>query len=34
MAVAAEVLRMFSENTQVLFFTCHDHHAKQLEGNG
>ena len=34
MAVAAEVLRAFSATTQVLFFTCHDHHAARLEGNG
>jgi DNA repair exonuclease SbcCD ATPase subunit len=32
MAVAAEVLRTFSATTQVLFFTCHDHHAARLEG--
>lgn len=32
MAVAAEVLRAFSATTQVLFFTCHDHHAERLEG--
>ena len=33
MAVAAEVLRAFSVSvdTQVLFFTCHDHQAKLLE---
>lgn len=31
MAVAADVLRMFSGTTQVLFFTCHDHHAARLE---
>ncbi|MFM7242614.1 MAG: AAA family ATPase [Planctomycetaceae bacterium] len=34
MAVAADVLRTFSATTQVLFFTCHDHHAEQLEGHG
>ncbi len=34
MAVAADVLRAFSENTQVLFFTCHDHHAARLERKG
>lgn len=32
MAVAADVLRTFSATTQVLFFTCHDHHAEQLRG--
>lgn len=32
MAAAAEVLRAFSARTQVLFFTCHDHHADQLKG--
>ena len=32
MAIAAEVLRAFSVSTQVLFFTCHDHHAERLEG--
>jgi len=31
MAVAADVLRTFSASTQVLFFTCHDHHAERLE---
>jgi DNA repair exonuclease SbcCD ATPase subunit len=30
MAVAADVLRTFSASTQVLFFTCHDHHAARL----
>lgn len=34
MAVAADVLRAFSAGTQVLFFTCHDHHAERLEGDG
>jgi DNA repair exonuclease SbcCD ATPase subunit len=34
MAVAAAVLHAFSADTQVLFFTCHDHHAEQLEGGG
>jgi hypothetical protein len=33
MAVAADVLRAFSATTQVLFFTCHDHHAERLEGD-
>lgn len=33
MAVAADVLRGFSATTQVLFFTCHDHHAARLEGD-
>ena len=31
MAVAADVLRAFSESTQVLFFTCHDQQAERLE---
>lgn len=30
MAVAADVLRTFSASTQVIFFTCHDHHAAGL----
>jgi hypothetical protein len=30
MAVAADVVRTFSASTQVLFFTCHDHHAERL----
>jgi hypothetical protein len=34
MAVAVEILRTFSASTQVLFFTCHDHHAERLEGEG
>ena len=34
MAVAVEILRTFSVSTQVLFFTCHDHHAERLEGEG
>ena len=34
MAVATDVLRTFSASTQVLFFTCHDHHAERLEGAG
>ena len=33
MAVAAEVLRAFSADTQVLFFTCHDHQAARLEAD-
>ncbi|NBW86236.1 MAG: hypothetical protein EBR23_05265 [Planctomycetia bacterium] len=33
MAVAADVLRAFSAGTQVLFFTCHDHHAERLAGS-
>jgi uncharacterized protein YhaN len=33
MAVAAEVLRAFSADTQVLFFTCHDHQATRLKGD-
>lgn len=32
MAVAADVVRTFSASTQVLFFTCHDHHAERLKG--
>ncbi len=31
MAVAADVVRTFSESRQVLFFTCHDQQAKRLE---
>lgn len=31
MAVAADVVREFSEKAQVIFFTCHDHHAARLE---
>jgi DNA repair exonuclease SbcCD ATPase subunit len=31
MAVAADLLRTFSASTQVVFFTCHDHHAAMLE---
>ena len=34
MAVAVDILRTFSVSTQVLFFTCHDHHAERLEGEG
>ncbi|MBL7193928.1 MAG: AAA family ATPase [Pirellulales bacterium] len=34
MAIAADVLRAFSATTQVLFFTCHDHQAARLEGEG
>lgn len=30
MAIAADVLREFSERAQVIFFTCHDHHAARL----
>ena len=33
MAVAADVLRAFSADTQVLFFTCHDHQATRLEAD-
>jgi DNA repair exonuclease SbcCD ATPase subunit len=33
MAVAAAMLRTFSASTQVLFFTCHDHHAARLEAD-
>jgi DNA repair exonuclease SbcCD ATPase subunit len=30
MAIAADILREFSERAQVIFFTCHDHHAARL----
>jgi len=33
MAVAADVLRRFSATAQVLFFTCHDHHAERLRAD-
>lgn len=32
MAAAAAILREFSQHTQTLFFTCHDHHAEALRG--
>jgi DNA repair exonuclease SbcCD ATPase subunit len=32
MAQAAEIIRKCSEQTQVIFFTCHDQHAAQLGG--
>jgi energy-coupling factor transporter ATP-binding protein EcfA2 len=31
MAEAADILRTFSERSQVIFFTCHDHHAERLQ---
>ena len=31
MAEAADILRKFSERSQVIFFTCHDHHAARLQ---
>jgi exonuclease SbcC len=31
MAEAADILRTFSERSQVIFFTCHDHHAARLQ---
>jgi uncharacterized protein YhaN len=30
MGVAADILRGFSARSQVIFFTCHDHHAERL----
>ena len=30
MGIAADILREFSERVQVIFFTCHDHHAQRL----
>jgi uncharacterized protein YhaN len=30
MAVAADILREFSERAQVIFFTCHEAHAARL----
>lgn len=30
MAAAADIVREFSEHVQVIFFTCHDHHAERL----
>jgi exonuclease SbcC len=32
MGAAAEILREFSQHTQTLFFTCHDHHAEAVRG--
>ena len=32
MAVAARIVREFSDKAQVIVFTCHDHHAARLEG--
>jgi uncharacterized protein YhaN len=34
MAVAAGIVREFSGKAQVIVFTCHDHHAARLEGEG
>jgi DNA repair exonuclease SbcCD ATPase subunit len=34
MAVAAGIVRKFSEKAQVIVLTCHDHHAARLEGDG
>jgi DNA repair exonuclease SbcCD ATPase subunit len=31
MRVAAEILRQFAQRSQVIYFTCHDHHAERLE---
>lgn len=31
MAEAADILRKFSERSQVIFLTCHDHHAARLQ---
>jgi hypothetical protein len=31
MAVAASIVREFSDKAQVIVFTCHDHHAARLE---
>lgn len=33
MTAAADILRRFSGTKQVIFFTCHDHHAARLEGH-
>lgn len=32
MSIAANIIRDFSRKAQVIFFTCHDHHAERLEG--
>lgn len=32
MAIAADILREFSDRAQVIVFTCHDHHAARLLG--
>lgn len=34
MAVAADIVREFSAKAQVIFFTCHDHHAERLGRSG
>lgn len=34
MSQAAGIIRSFAERSQVIFFTCHDHHAAQLQGTG
>ncbi len=31
MSVAADILRQFAAHSQVIYFTCHDHHAERLE---
>ena len=31
MGIAVDILREFSKRTQVIFFTCHDHHAARLQ---
>ena len=33
MAAAAEILRDFSQHAQTVFFTCHDHHARAVQGD-
>jgi uncharacterized protein YhaN len=30
MAVAAHIIRRFATRSQVIYFTCHDHHAEAL----
>jgi uncharacterized protein YhaN len=32
MVAATAVLREFATRSQVIFFTCHDHHAAELAG--
>jgi uncharacterized protein YhaN len=34
MRVAADILRQFARRSQVIYFTCHDHHAESLESPG
>jgi uncharacterized protein YhaN len=31
MSAAADILRRFAARSQVIYFTCHDHHAERLE---